>query len=253
MKVLVGLSLFLSWMMLYPGLTYTGEKSGNASFQLRMNLRLGDKYYDSREVPENLEKSHAYYISVLEADPENQAVLWRLSRSFRTLGVRALQKKKQLMHLSNAIKYGERAVKVDSENYQTHLWFGISMGSYALAKGVMESLNLKDKIKFELGEVLKQQPNNIRARLALAHWYFYLPEWLDGDKTKAMDYADQAIIQDPNYTRSYLLKARLLKDWGKMSEARRALQQVMKIQTPSEVAAAVEDKAEARKILQVLQ
>ena len=215
--------------------------------------RVGDRLYDTREVPHNLELAIQNYKEALKAYPQQPGVNWKISRCYWVLANRAVDEVERSQFFKQGINHSKLAVELDKENSNAYLWYSLTAGSQALDRGVMNTLYMRDELKTSLETALKLNPENVNALLGLAGWNFYVPALFGGDKTKTFNLINQALKIDPNYTAILIQKAEMLIAEKRYPEATDALQKLLKIKNPTLPGDGREDKAKARVLLKVIE
>ncbi len=215
--------------------------------------RVGDRLYETREIPNNLELAIQNYKEAIKADPRQPGINWKISRCYWVLANIAVDQGERFKYYEQGISHSKLAVELDKENSNAHVWYSLTAGSQALEKGVMNTLYMRDELRTTLETALKLNPNNVNALLGLAEWYFYVPALFGGGKTKTFTLIDQAFKIDPNYTAILVRKAEMLMVEKMYSEATDALQKLLKIENPTLAGDGREDKAKARALLKIIE
>lgn len=248
LKIICFFSLYLCCTLFAVG----NELLEKSPFPERFHEILGDHFFETREVPGNLELSQKYYRLALKANPKRYHLLWKLSRGCWTGGDRTIDKNRKIYYFKQAVTYGERAIEKNEKSPDSHLWLGFSMGSLAIERGIIESIAQKEKIRKEFLTTIELQPNNILAHWGLASWYYHVPKVFGGNKHTSYQLLDKAHSLDPNYTQTMLLKARFLIDENRFFQAEELLKEIIQTEKPTSQAGGIEDKASARVLLEQL-
>ena len=232
----------------------TATNVGHASFENRVKVlyyeKIGEKYYRTREIRGNLDLAIRAYTSALNIERSSAwRFHWKIARCYWMLGTREREKRKRLEYFALGVRFGERAVNGNADSSQSHLWYGMSLGSAALERGVMNALYQKDRIRSELQKALSLNPKEVNALLGLAGWYYHVPQIFGGDRSESFRILKKALSLDPNFTATYLLKARLLIESGQTGDARRALLRLLKVERPTSTGS-IEDRATAKILLE---
>ena len=126
-----------------------------------------------------------------------------------------------------AVKYGERAVSLDPNNAEFHLWLGREYGRKAQDSKALAAASNAKKAKSEFERAVQLEPANVPARLDLAEYYTEAPGIMGGGIDKARDQAAQTAKYDPGA--AHLILARIAIKQKQYSEAeaqfRAAIQQ----------------------------
>jgi tetratricopeptide (TPR) repeat protein len=116
-----------------------------------------------------------------------------------------------------AVKYGERAVSLDSGDAMYHLWLGREYGRKAGAANPLSAAGLARKAKSEFERAVQLDPTNIPARVDLAEYYTEAPSIMGGGLGKARDQAAQVQKYDPGM--AHLILARIAEKEANYDEA----------------------------------
>jgi cytochrome c-type biogenesis protein CcmH/NrfG len=91
----------------------------------------------------------------------------------------------------------EKAVSLDSENAQYHLWLGRIYGEKADHAGFLSAAGLARKVHAEFETAVRLNPNNADARTDLAEFYLEAPGIIGGGRDKAEEQAQKLSTLDP--------------------------------------------------------
>jgi tetratricopeptide (TPR) repeat protein len=106
-----------------------------------------------------------------------------------------------------AVKYGERAVQLDSGDAMYHLWLGREYGRKAADSSPLAAASLARKARNEFERAVQLDPTSIPARLDLAEYYTEAPAIMGGGLDKARAQAAQVQKLDPGT--AHLILARV--------------------------------------------
>ena len=132
-------------------------------------------------------------------------------------------------NLDKAQATAESAVTAADNSAAAHAQLVNILGAKMASKktGSMEKMGISRRFRKEAERTLQLDADNLYAHEALARYYWYAPSMAGGDKTRAMQFADQVIRRDS--ARGYALKAELdatqdkekaLADWKQAVGAR---------------------------------
>src|SRR5579872_2143704 len=91
----------------------------------------------------------------------------------------------------------EKAVSLDGENAQYHLWLGRLYGEKADHSHFLEAAGLARKVHSEFETAVRLNPNNAEARTDLAEFYLEAPAIIGGGRDKAEGQAQKLAAIDP--------------------------------------------------------
>ena len=106
-----------------------------------------------------------------------------------------------------AVSACERAVKLDPENSQYHLWLGRSYGQKADHVSFFSAAHIAGQVRDEFETAVRLNPKSVDARDDLADFYLNAPGVVGGGDKKAEAQADE--IQKLEPAQADLLRARL--------------------------------------------
>jgi tetratricopeptide (TPR) repeat protein len=103
----------------------------------------------------------------------------------------------QLELWDNSIRMAEKAVALDPQNSDYHLWLGRALGRKAEDANPFTAFGLARKVRSEFERAVVLDANNLAARSDLSEFYLEAPGFLGGDKNKAKQQADYVAKRDP--------------------------------------------------------
>jgi tetratricopeptide (TPR) repeat protein len=116
-----------------------------------------------------------------------------------------------------AVKYGERAVSLEPQNSNYHLWLAREYGRKAAESNPLSAAGLAKKAKTEFERAVQLDPANIPARVDLAQYYTEAPSFMGGGLDKARAQAAQIQASDP--AMAHLIQARVAEKDKRYSDA----------------------------------
>jgi len=103
----------------------------------------------------------------------------------------------QLELWDNAVRMAEKAIALQPQNSDYHLWLGRAMGRKAEDSNPFTAFGLARKVKTEFERAVALDADNLPARNDLSEFYLEAPSILGGDKVKAKQLADYVAKRDP--------------------------------------------------------
>jgi cytochrome c-type biogenesis protein CcmH/NrfG len=97
----------------------------------------------------------------------------------------------------NGISACEKAVSLDPENAQYHLWLGRIYGEKADHSGFWSAAGMAKKVRNEFETAVRLNPNSAEARTDLAEFYLEAPGIVGGGRDKAEAQAQKLTTMDP--------------------------------------------------------
>lgn len=247
-----GYTLIILFCLCCQSINLFAENTIESRFKRLYYEKVADYLYNSKEMPQNLENALMYYKKATTYSEDKPGLEWKITRVFWVLAKRATNEKERMKYYKEGIKFGELAVEKDKNNSNAHLWYSLIVGTSAMEQGLVNTIYNLDRIKKGFEMAVELDDTNSNAYGGLAGWYYYIPAFLGGDKTKAYELIDKAINVEPNYTATRMLKADFLIDEKKYAQARETLEKVLQIESPAVVGDGIEDKEKAKTMLKDL-
>jgi tetratricopeptide (TPR) repeat protein len=152
------------------------------------------------------EEAKQVLLQVMEQQPQNPEVNFLLCKVYLSLD-----------DYDSAIKYGEKAVKLDDSKSEYHLWLGNAYGVQAQKGSKLKTLFRAKKVKNEFEKAVELDSTNLEARFGLIQYYVMAPGIMGGDKQEARRQAEIIEKMDPLYgAYSWVLFWQKEKDFDKV-------------------------------------
>lgn len=122
-----------------------------------------------------------------------------------------------------AISAAQKAVALDPDNSDYHLWLGRSYGEKAEHSSWLTAIALARKVRSEFEIAVQLNSRNVAAQSDLAEFYMEAPAFLGGGKDKAQAQAQRLSSMDPGA--AHWVKAALAErdhNWGEAENEYRA-------------------------------
>jgi tetratricopeptide (TPR) repeat protein len=107
----------------------------------------------------------------------------------------------------DAVTAGEKAVEVDPDNAEYHLWLGRAYGDKAEHSIFITAIRLAKRTRMEFERAVQLQSSNLDAQSDLAEFFIEAPAFLGGGKDKAEAQAEK--LQSMDEATSHWIKARI--------------------------------------------
>jgi cytochrome c-type biogenesis protein CcmH/NrfG len=101
----------------------------------------------------------------------------------------------------------QKAVALEPENGEYHLWLGRAYGEKADHSSFFSATGLAKKVRSEFEAAVRLDPNNVEARADLADFYVEAPGIMGGGVNKAANQAQQLAALDP--AQAHLVRAQI--------------------------------------------
>ncbi len=173
------------------------------------------------------------FAKALEADPKSYEAAWKAARAYRQYAEEA--KRNNVANWKTickeygklGMKFGEKAIALNPNSVEGHLWYGCSVGNYSDGVSVLTALKegLKDKTQksFETAYKLNKMYDNGGPIKALGRFWFVLP-WPLQDKKLSLQYLREFQKSFPNDPEGQVFLAEVLMKTGGKDEAKALLQ-----------------------------
>ncbi len=125
--------------------------------------------------------------SRLTANPQDAEAYHLLGRAYYSI-----------QRWDDSIRNGERAVALQPNNSDYHLWLGRAYGEKADSSSFLTAAELAKKVRTQFELAVQLNPTNFSARSDLSEYYIGAPGFLGGGKDKARAQADQIANGDPS-------------------------------------------------------
>ncbi len=102
--------------------------------------------------------------------PGNYEVVWKIARQYAKLGQKAPREQKENLY-QQAMDWARKAVSLNANEAQGHLWLAIAEGRLAMFKGGKQKVSLSKEVKKEAELVIKLDPKNDIAYHILGVWH----------------------------------------------------------------------------------
>lgn len=210
-----------------------------------------DDLYFHRDISGNLEKSLEKANGAIEMGG-GAPYLWRRCRSIVRRGERRDKKSDKLSDYDLARQDCEKSVKLSDKDADAHFWYGVAMGRWGEAKGILKAMFLIKPIRAEMAATLKLDPNYGGAHRVLGEMLWQIPGFAGGDKKKALEEYEAAVRLSPNYSSNYQTLAEAYVHFGRKDDAIKTLNAMLAIKEPADPAEFLDDSADAKKLLATL-
>jgi tetratricopeptide (TPR) repeat protein len=134
-------------------------------------------------------EAKAVFEKVLDKNKDDAEAHYRLGLVFYNRGFKSRD-------VDEAVDHLEKAVDLNSNNADYQFWYGAALGEKAQNAGMIKKAFLAPKIKKAFKRSVELNPQNARARIALAQYYLMAPSIMGGDDAEGWKQLDEAIKLD---------------------------------------------------------
>ena len=178
--------------------------------------------------------------------------MWRRCRSLVARGEKRGKKSDKLADYDLARTDCAKAVELSSGSADAHFWYGISMGRWGEAKGILKAMFLIKPIRHEMAETLRLDPTQGGAHRVLGEMLWQIPGFAGGDKKQALAEYEEAVKISPAYSTNYQVLAEAYLHFDRKDDAIRTLKAVAEIKNPADPSDYPGDLSDAKKLLSAL-
>ena len=207
-----------------------------------------DELYRQREDLASAKRAAAIWSANASTDFD---AAWKLARAAYWLGGHAPSGDRRAA-LEQGISAGESAITLRPDRSEGHYWLAADMGALAESFGMSQGLKYRSRIRSELERVLAIDPTweQASAIAALGRWYYLVPRFFGGSRSKADEYYRRALDQFPRNMAALFFLGESLVAQHRTMEAIEVLQRL--IDAPIETEWAPEDRDFQRKAANML-
>jgi tetratricopeptide (TPR) repeat protein len=198
---------------------------GGRSFAQRDAMPIG--------YPQSLEPALQSLLTQLREGHSSPALLVQVSSTYFDLADDLLTEEKQRQAAYRAgAQAAQQAFTLDDSNADAHFFYAANLGSAERLIGLANAAMAVKDIKHCAMRAIELNPAHAQALQMMGGLLMELPWFLGGDETKAQEYLERAIAADGNYTNARLLVAKLYKKQGRVDDAKRQLEAVIRADNP---------------------
>jgi tetratricopeptide (TPR) repeat protein len=166
--------MYLLEFILFSWLSLVGVRADDS-------VTIGIKLFEEN----NIAAAHQFFTTFVQEQPTNAVGAFYLGRTFF-----AQEQYEQ------AIEWLEKAVVLDGQNADYHMWLGRAYGSHAQRAGILWQFPLARRVRRHFERAVELNPDHIHARADLAEYYLKAPRLLGGGKEKAEAQAHEISRRD---------------------------------------------------------
>ena len=128
----------------------------------------------------HMHEARQFFASVVQTQPQNPS-------GFFYAGRIAFEEQQYEPAIENFTK----AIELEEQNSEYHLWLGRACGRQAERSSVFRQFLLARKVKLHLERAVELNPENLPARADLMEYYTRAPGFLGGSEEKAREQAQE--------------------------------------------------------------
>ena len=187
-----------------------------------------DALYKERANPARAKQAAALWEMRLKADARDFESAWKLARTMYWLGGHDVPDARRAA-LERGIEAARQAAQLMPGRPEGHFWMAANMGSLAESFGMRQGLKYRGPIRDALQLVLKIDPayQDGSADRALGRWYFKVPGFFGGSKTKSEEHLRKSLTYNQNSHSSRFFLAETLFAMNRDADARDELKKIL--------------------------
>ncbi|OGF46830.1 MAG: hypothetical protein A2452_03945 [Candidatus Firestonebacteria bacterium RIFOXYC2_FULL_39_67] len=214
-------------------------------------IQTANQLLESRHLrTENLQDAQKTILKGIEEGEINGEIFTVASKIYFYLGDTEPDKTIKTAYFEQGIMYGKKAVAAAPKSDVAHFWYMGNTARTIQLRGILNALLAVKEIKKEIKLILDLNPKNVGAISALSSYYAEVPGILGGSIEKSEKLILQALEYQPKYTFLYIDTANVYIRLGKLMEAEKYLNTMLKIEEPvSKADFELLDKPNALKML----
>ncbi|MBI1884269.1 MAG: hypothetical protein HYS08_08725 [Chlamydiae bacterium] len=208
----------------------------NTSFQEL--LHQADQAYEAK----SYEEAFGLYEKASQTNSQNYELIWKWARVCVHLSEQTQDEKSQEGYEKKAYELGQKAIGLNPDGTEGHLYFCLGLGKWALGKGPREQIRVSKEIKEHIEKSIALDPSHHSAWHVLGCWHQRLAtlNWFekscanlflggvpkDASLEKAVECFQKAIALEPNAIFHHL---ELAKTYEAMKKKEDAIQEYQKV------------------------
>jgi tetratricopeptide (TPR) repeat protein len=217
-------------------------------------IKDGDDLYAARDDARNVMKAIDKYKAALEIDQKNYEATWRISRAYYYYGTKLSEDDSdgRKETFNRGMHWAKIAMKFNNNRVEGHFWYGVNLGSWGEANGVMKSLSIRHDLEDTMLKTAKidEEYEGAGSYRVLGRLKFRLPGIFGGDNDLSIEYLRKAVKIAPTHTMNYVFLAETLMDEDEYVEAKKLLEKVIAMEPdPRWIPEAKRDKEDAKRLL----
>ncbi len=187
--------------------------------------------YKNRHIKGNPRRALRLYEKIIGIDP-SYAAYWEGARAVWFVGdieLRKAPRRQRAKMFEKGISWSRKAVALEPNRAEGHLWLGILLGLHAVSKSVFRQMSVAREIRQSAERAIKLDPGvECGAGLnLLGSYYQELPTALGGDDRRAVKLLEKAVKICPIDPYHHISLAQALRDLDEDERARSQLEWVM--------------------------
>ena len=215
-------------------------------------LAQADECYAHRAERERLRAGLELIKRARAVAPGNYDAAWRMARLAYTLGDQSQDDKERDALFREGIEAGDVAVRVEPSKPEGHFWLGANYGGLAQTEGPLAGLSDADKLRHEMAAAQQLDAGlyDGSTYMALGRLDLELPEWLGGDRQRALTILEKGLPYGPQNSMLRLQLAKAYLANKKPDDARKQLSFILAMKPTADYLPEYEQCAsEARELL----
>jgi tetratricopeptide (TPR) repeat protein len=207
-----------------------------------------NELYFHRDQGKKLDESISALNTLIDSGGDSK-LYWMRCRSLVRRGEKREKKSDKLADYDLARQDCEKSVALDANSSEAHFWYGVAMGRWGEAKGILKAMFLIKPIRREMAATLRLDAKHGGAHHVLGEMLWQIPGFAGGDKKAALAEYETAVLLSPNHSSNYQPLAEAYLHFDRKDDAIKTLTAVAAIKEPADPAEYAENLADAGKLL----
>ena len=185
------------------------------------------------DYPRSLEADLEQLLGRLRGGSVSSGLLVQLASTYFDLADDLLTNEtKRRIAFEAGAQAAEQAFQLDDSNADAHFFYAANLGSAERLRGIANAAMVVNKIKHCVLRAIELNPRHAQALQMMGGLLMELPWFLGGDEKQAQEYHERAVAADGNFTKARILVAKIYKKQGRVDDARRQLEAVVRTDAP---------------------
>lgn len=184
--------------------------------------------FAQRADPEQAKASLQLYQDAAKKNPGSYEARWEGARAYAYYLEYPFEEGKDEAKIELAqqgIQLAKDALRLKSKGVEAHYWLGALYGLYGEAKGVLKSLSMVPRIRYEMDICMREDPSVdcYGPERILGRMYYNLPWFAGGNNRRSLRYLERCVKECPANDLSRLYLAGTYNAVGRADQAREQL------------------------------
>jgi len=187
-----------------------------------------DRLYANRETLADAERAASIWERALAARADDFDAARKLARASYWLGEHRQGADAREAAFARGMTAAERAIAIRSNQPDGYFWLAANMGGLAELKGLRAGIKYRKPVRDNLEKVLAMDPAFLKgsADRALGRWYYKVPGFFGGSKTRSVQHLRASIAHHPQSISSRYFLAETFESMNRDADAIATLKEI---------------------------